>query len=76
MAVADELAARVVAAGRRCSLTKSVLAEWARRGTPRQVEYLAGYLEAECASRCIQSSKSRQFALSISHTSLGACPNP
>ena len=51
MAVADELAARVVAAGRRCSLTKSVLAEWARRGTPRQVEYLAGYLEAECASR-------------------------
>lgn len=25
---------------------------------------------------CIQSSKSRQFALSISHTSLGACPNP
>ena len=28
-----------------------MLAEWARRGTPRQVEYLAGYLEAECASR-------------------------
>ena len=26
--------------------------------------------------RCIQSSKSRQFALSISHTSLGACPHP
>ena len=26
--------------------------------------------------RCIQSSKSRQFALSISHTSLGACPRP
>jgi DNA replication protein DnaC len=51
VAVADGLAARVVAAGRRCSLTKSVLAEWARRGTPRQVEYLAGYLEAECASR-------------------------
>ena len=25
---------------------------------------------------CIQSSKSRQFALSISHTSLGACPRP
>lgn len=25
---------------------------------------------------CIQSSKSRQFALSISHTSLGACPHP
>lgn len=34
----------VVEAGKRCSLTKSVLAEWARRGTPRQVEYLLGYL--------------------------------
>lgn len=41
----------VVEAGKRCSLTKSVLAEWARRGTPRQVEYLLGYLEAEGASR-------------------------
>jgi hypothetical protein len=28
------------------------------------------------SATCIQSSKSRQFALSISHTSLGACPNP
>ena len=50
-ASADALAARVAAAGRRCSLTTSVLAEWVARGTPRQVEYLAGYLEAECASR-------------------------
>ena len=50
-AASEELAGRVVAAGRRCSLTKSMLAEWARRGTPRQVEYLAGYLEAERASR-------------------------
>lgn len=50
-AASEELAGRAVAAGRRCSLTKSVLAEWARRGTPRQVEYLAGYLEAERASR-------------------------
>ena len=41
----------VVEAGKRCSLTKSVLAEWARRGTPRQVAYLLGYLEAEGASR-------------------------
>jgi len=41
----------VVEAGKRCSLTKSVLAEWARRGTPRQVEYLLGYLEAERASK-------------------------
>lgn len=47
----DGLARRVVDAGRRCSLTTSVLEEWARRGTPRQVEYLAGYLEAERDSR-------------------------
>ena len=51
MAAADELARRVVASGGRCSLTRSVLLEWARKGTPRQVEYLAGYLEAECESR-------------------------
>lgn len=51
MAAADEMAARVLEAGRRCSLTNSVLREWASRGTPRQVEYLAEYLEAECASR-------------------------
>ena len=41
----------VVDKGRRCSLSTSVLEEWARRGTPRQVEYLAGCLEAECGSR-------------------------
>lgn len=51
MAASDELAERVVSAGRRCSPAKSVLAEWARRGTPRQVEYLAGHPGAECASR-------------------------
>ncbi len=51
MPVSDGLARRVVDAGRRCSLTTSVLEEWARRGTPRQVEYLAGYLEAERDSR-------------------------
>ena len=45
------LAARVAAAGRRCSLTGSLLAGWGTRGTPRQVEYLAEYLEAERASR-------------------------
>ena len=45
------LAARVAAAGRRCSLTGSLLVDWGTRGTPRQVEYLAEYLEAECASR-------------------------
>lgn len=45
------LATRVAAAGRRCSLTGSLLVDWGTRGTPRQVEYLAEYLEAECASR-------------------------
>ena len=45
------LAARVAAAGRRCSLTGSLLVDWGTRGTPRQVEYLAEYLEAECAGR-------------------------
>lgn len=51
MAAAEGIAERVVAAGRRCSLTTAVLQEWARRGTPRQVEYLAEHLEAECRSR-------------------------
>ena len=51
MPASDGLARRVVDAGRRCSLTTSVLEEWARRGTPKQVEYLAGYLEAERDSR-------------------------
>jgi len=35
-----------VEAGRSCSLTTAVLEEWSRLGTPKQVEYLAGYLEA------------------------------
>lgn len=51
MPVGDGLARRVVDAGRRCSPTASVPGEWARRGTPKQVEYLAGYLEAERDSR-------------------------
>jgi len=45
------LAARVLEAGRACALTGAVLREWAEAGTPRQVERLAGYLEAERASR-------------------------
>ena len=45
------LAARVTAAGRRCSPAGSLLVGWGTRGTPRQVEYLAEYLEAERASR-------------------------
>lgn len=44
-------AAEIVSAGSRCSLTRSVLEEWAEAGTPRQREYLLGYLEAEVASR-------------------------
>ncbi len=51
MAASGGLARRVMEAGRSCSLTTSVLREWAEGGTPRQVEYLAGYLEAERASR-------------------------
>ena len=51
MPASDEVAAALVETGKRCSLTKSVLAEWARRGTPRQVEFLLSYLEAEAASR-------------------------
>ena len=51
MPASGELARRVVEAGRRCSLTTSVLDEWAAAGSPRQVEYLASYLEAEAASR-------------------------
>lgn len=42
---------RVVEAGRACGLTTAVLREWATAGTPRQVGYLADYLEAERASR-------------------------
>ncbi|MBM6954053.1 ATP-binding protein, partial [Enorma phocaeensis] len=44
-------ARRIMEAGRRCSLTTSVLGEWAAAGSPKQVEYLASYLEAEAASR-------------------------
>lgn len=48
---ACEAALRVVEGGRSCSLTTAVLEEWSRLGTPKQVEYLAGYLEAERSSR-------------------------
>ena len=51
MAASDALSRRVLDAGRSCSLTTAVLEEWSRLGTPKQVEYLAGYLEAERASR-------------------------
>lgn len=51
MAASEELARRVVEAGRSCSPATAVLEEWSRLGTPKQVEYLAGYLEAERSSR-------------------------
>ena len=51
MPASEELAKRVLEAGRCCSLTKAVLEGWARAGSPKQVEYLAAYLEAERASR-------------------------
>ena len=54
-----DVVGRALVAGSRCSLTRSVLAEWAAGGTPRQREYLLGYLEAEAASR--DASKRRQL---------------
>lgn len=51
MAASEELARRVAGAGRSCSLTGAVLEEWSRLGTPKQAGCLAGYLEAERASR-------------------------
>ena len=44
MPAGAELSRRVVEAGRRCSLTGSLLREWAGAGSPKQVEYLAGYV--------------------------------
>jgi DNA replication protein DnaC len=41
----------ILEAGRQASLTGSVLAEWAQKGTPRQREYLHGLLQAEHGSR-------------------------
>ena len=41
-----------------------------------RVALLAPVLAVITGPGCIPSSKSRQFALSISHTSLGACPHP
>ena len=42
MSASEAAAEAVVEAGKRCSLTKSVLREWAGKGTPRQVESLLG----------------------------------
>jgi len=43
----DEL----IEAGRGAALTTAVLTEWATKGTPKQREYLHGFLRAEHASR-------------------------
>ena len=51
MAASEELARRVVEAGRSCSLTTAVPEGWSRLGTPKQVE-------------CVPSSKNRQIRLS------------
>lgn len=41
----------VIEAARRISMTTSVISDWAQTGTPKQREYLLGYLEAEHSSR-------------------------
>lgn len=41
----------IVTLGRQSSLTTTVLADWAERGTPKQREYLHGLLAAEVESR-------------------------
>src|SRR5664279_1665342 len=41
----------VIEAGRLASLTSTVLAQWAQKGTPKQREYLHGLLQAEHESR-------------------------
>src|SRR5665811_178505 len=41
----------VIDAGRQASLTSTVLAQWAQKGTPKQREYLHGLLQAEHESR-------------------------
>lgn len=51
MAASDAMAERIVAAGRRCPPARAAPQGWAGRGTPRQVERLAGHLEAERQSR-------------------------
>lgn len=47
----DASVERIVEAGRRCTLTGRVIRDWAAKGTPKQREYLLGYLLAEGDSR-------------------------
>lgn len=51
VAASDAMAEGIVAAGRRCPPARAAPQGWAGRGAPRQVECLAGHLEAECQSR-------------------------
>ena len=41
----------IIDAGRAVTLTSQVLADWAAKGTPDQLAYLHGFLQAETASR-------------------------
>lgn len=41
----------IISVGRAISLTSTVVADWAGKGTPKQREYLHGFLTAEHASR-------------------------
>ena len=41
----------IIAAGRGAALTTAVLQDWAAKGTPKQRDYLHGFLQAETASR-------------------------
>ena len=50
MAASEELARRVVEAGRSCSLTTAVLEEWSRLGTPKQVADALVFLASDGAS--------------------------
>lgn len=43
----DEL----ITAGKKIALTTTVITQWAQQGTPRQRDYLHGFLQAEYASR-------------------------
>ena len=44
-------AADIIKIGKSTSLTSTVLAQWAEKGTPKQLEYLHGLLLAEQQSR-------------------------
>lgn len=51
MPASEETAEALVEVGKRRPLTKSALAEWARRGTPKQAEFLPSHPKAGAQSR-------------------------